>query len=366
MKYLVLGELSTTARDTILVDEALRWLAAPAPQPFFLYVHMMSPHHPYDPPPPFDRFVPDRTHAPVKNYPRKSYRFFEGGEPLDGAALADMIAPLRRRRALRGHRARRACLAGLDALGLASTTAVLVTADHGEEFFEHGNWGHGQSVYNELIRVPLVLRLPDGGGAGRPRDDARVARRRRADAARDRRRAAGARARRAKPPRRRARSGDAVSELLLSLRRVARARARHAEARRHARGRAAAGRACSTSTSRSRRATDLRPAGRTRLATALDERVQAEMRARSAPPRRPSTKRRAAASARSATRLTEERDLRSRPSARAARGRASELGSGSRRGFAATGEGQSPRRLGQSRAATYTSRSPFQLSSHAT
>jgi arylsulfatase A-like enzyme len=54
-------------------------------------------------------------------------------------------------------------LAGLDALGLASTTAVLVTADHGEEFFEHGNWGHGQSVYNELIRVPLVLRLPDGG-----------------------------------------------------------------------------------------------------------------------------------------------------------------------------------------------------------
>jgi hypothetical protein len=88
VKYLVLGELSTTARDTILVDEALRWLAAPAPQPFFLYVHMMSPHHPYDPPPPFDRFVPDRRHAPVTNYPRKSYRFFEGGEPLDAAALA--------------------------------------------------------------------------------------------------------------------------------------------------------------------------------------------------------------------------------------------------------------------------------------
>jgi arylsulfatase A-like enzyme len=166
VKYLVLGELSTTARDTILVDEALRWLAAPVPQPFFLYVHMMSPHHPYDPPPPFDRFVPDRTHAPVKNYPRKSYRFFEGGEPLDGAALTDMIARYDGD-VLYADTELGRLLAGLDRLGLASTTAVLVTADHGEEFFEHGNWGHGQSVYNELIRVPLVLRLPDGGGAGR-------------------------------------------------------------------------------------------------------------------------------------------------------------------------------------------------------
>jgi arylsulfatase A-like enzyme len=165
VKYLVLGELSTTARDTILVDEALRGLAAPAAQPFFLYVHMMSPHHPYDPPPPFDRFVPDRTHAPVKNYPRKSYRFFEGGEPLDGAALADMIARYDGD-VLYADTELGRLLAGLDRLGLASTTAVLVTADHGEEFFEHGNWGHGQSVYNELIRVPLVLRLPDGAGAG--------------------------------------------------------------------------------------------------------------------------------------------------------------------------------------------------------
>jgi len=166
VKYLVLGELSTTARDTILVDEALHWLAAPPRQPFFLYVHMMSPHHPYDPPPPFDRFVPDRAHAPVKNYPRKSYRFFEGGDALPPDALADMVARYDGD-VLYADTELGRLLAGLDRLGLATTTAVLVTADHGEEFFEHGNWGHGQSVYNELIRVPLLLRLPDGGGAGR-------------------------------------------------------------------------------------------------------------------------------------------------------------------------------------------------------
>ncbi len=38
--------------------------------------------------------------------------------------------------------------------------AVIVTADHGEEFLDHGEFGHGQSLYNELVRVPLLLHLP--------------------------------------------------------------------------------------------------------------------------------------------------------------------------------------------------------------
>lgn len=161
VKYLVLGELSTTARDTRVVDEALRWLDAHAGERFFLYVHLMSPHHPYDPPPPFDRFVPDPTHRPVKNYPRKSYRFFEHGDPLPPADLADLVA---RYDGDIGY-ADRELGRLLDALarhGVAESTAVLVTADHGEELYDHGNWGHGQSVYEELVHVPLVLRVPGG------------------------------------------------------------------------------------------------------------------------------------------------------------------------------------------------------------
>jgi len=166
VKYLVLGELSTTERDTLLVDEALRWLGRHRDGRFFLYVHMMSPHHPYDPPPPFDRFVPDRSHAPVRNHPRKSYHFFEQGDPLAPAALDDMIARYDGD-VLYADTELGRLLGGLDRLGLGASTAVLVTADHGEEFFEHGNWGHGQSVYNELVRVPLVLRVPDGAPVGR-------------------------------------------------------------------------------------------------------------------------------------------------------------------------------------------------------
>jgi arylsulfatase A-like enzyme len=166
VKYLVLGELSTTARDTRLADEAIRFLRTPGDAPFFLYVHMMSPHHPYDPPPPFDRFVPDRGRAPVKNYPRKSYRFFERGDPLAPADAADLVARYDGD-VLYADTELGRVLAELERLGRASSTVVLVTADHGEEFYDHGNWGHGQSVYDELVRVPLLLRVPQGGGGVR-------------------------------------------------------------------------------------------------------------------------------------------------------------------------------------------------------
>ena len=45
--------------------------------------------------------------------------------------------------------------------------AVVLTSDHGEEFFEHGGWIHGQTLYEEQLRIPLVVRLPGGVGAGR-------------------------------------------------------------------------------------------------------------------------------------------------------------------------------------------------------
>ena len=47
-------------------------------------------------------------------------------------------------------------------LGLLRSTAILVTSDHGEEFFEHGGVMHGHSLYQEQIRIPMLLRPPGG------------------------------------------------------------------------------------------------------------------------------------------------------------------------------------------------------------
>src|SRR5262249_41017727 len=58
----------------------------------------------------------------------------------------------------------------LERLGLDRDTLVVVTADHGEEFLEHGGLYHGRSLYEEVIRVPLILRLPGRVAAGERRD----------------------------------------------------------------------------------------------------------------------------------------------------------------------------------------------------
>ena len=57
-------------------------------------------------------------------------------------------------------------LAELDALGRAGDTLVVFTADHGEEFLAHGWLGHTRTLYQELVRVPLIARGP-GVPAGR-------------------------------------------------------------------------------------------------------------------------------------------------------------------------------------------------------
>ncbi len=49
----------------------------------------------------------------------------------------------------------------LKLLGLYEQTMIIVTSDHGEEFFDHGGWEHGHTLYDELIKVPLIIKFPD-------------------------------------------------------------------------------------------------------------------------------------------------------------------------------------------------------------
>ena len=53
-------------------------------------------------------------------------------------------------------------LATLDERGLLERTLLIVTSDHGEEFWEHGSWGHGRAMFDHQSRVPLIVRVPDG------------------------------------------------------------------------------------------------------------------------------------------------------------------------------------------------------------
>lgn len=145
-----------------LVRAALAWVDS-GPRPFFLYVHTMEPHAPYTP------SEEDLRPFAVSGYrgdtdTRSLLRLGQLGT-LDEAGLRF----LRSRYEGEVHQNDRAfgdLLDGLQARGLDASTVVVFTADHGEEFREHGGTEHTKTLYQELVHVPLVVRLPGPSGRG--------------------------------------------------------------------------------------------------------------------------------------------------------------------------------------------------------
>ena len=136
---------------------ATKWLQQHAHQPFFLFLHFWDVHYDYVPPPPYDTmFDPDyRGSITGRNfYYNKKVR--KGMNPRD---LEDIIALYDGEiRWVDDHIAK--IVGVLDDLGISDRTAVIVTADHGDEFFEHGSKGHRRTLYQEVVHVPLIMRIP--------------------------------------------------------------------------------------------------------------------------------------------------------------------------------------------------------------
>ena len=109
--------------------EVRRFLAADDPRPFFVYIHTTDPHYPYLPP------VEDLLFG---TQPRDRY---DGEVHYTDRILGGWLDLLAER-------------------GLLERSIVVLTADHGEEFHEHGYTGHGVTVFQECARVPLVLWAP--------------------------------------------------------------------------------------------------------------------------------------------------------------------------------------------------------------
>lgn len=145
---------------------AFGWLAEHRAGPFFLYLHASDPHAPYRPQGPgARRFVPPGIHptideaTPLRRLlaePRlatpDNVALLAGLYDADVAALDEGFG---------------AVLAEVRKLGIAGSTLVVFVADHGEEFHEHGGFEHGRTLYEEVVRVPLIVRIPGRTRAGR-------------------------------------------------------------------------------------------------------------------------------------------------------------------------------------------------------
>ncbi len=164
------------------------WLDQVAGGAFHLYIHNTEPHNPWEARPQdiarFGRVGPQlvrKVHRAMMTYRRLTRVDFAAGRKpgttdntqqqaaalrrLD--ALHDVIETLYDARVFEADRRVGSIVTALKQRGLWDNTLFLLVADHGEEMSEHGGWLHDQSVYQELLHVPLIVHFPRGRFAGR-------------------------------------------------------------------------------------------------------------------------------------------------------------------------------------------------------
>ena len=127
----VIGRVQRDGRDTIGV--ASKWLEQNESKPFFLFLHLYEPHTPYTPPEPF----------------RSQYAnsLYDGEIAFTDQLLGEFFETLKQR-------------------GIYDKAMIILTSDHGEGLFDHGEEEHGIFLYREAIQVPLMVKLPKGAKGG--------------------------------------------------------------------------------------------------------------------------------------------------------------------------------------------------------
>ena len=142
------------ARST--TDDAIG-LIKEAPKPFFVLVHYFDAHWPYRPAPKYVDMV-RREGDPDPFAPRLAGQGRGGGDPDPTTVEVEKILYSACIRSVDDAVARLETY--LTEAGLKDNTILIVTADHGEAFWEHGAGTHGSSLHDEEIRVPLIISYP--------------------------------------------------------------------------------------------------------------------------------------------------------------------------------------------------------------
>jgi arylsulfatase A-like enzyme len=148
-----------------IVDAAIEELHRGEGQPQFLFVHVYDPHWPYLPPPdliekfgPRPRDISDILHKTGTKGPPKDDAEIEEVKRLYDSEVAFADRELGR------------LFDKLRTSGMYDDALIIITADHGEAFYEHGHWQHSQTLYDELTHVPMIVKLPNSEKRGRSRE----------------------------------------------------------------------------------------------------------------------------------------------------------------------------------------------------
>jgi arylsulfatase A-like enzyme len=150
------AHLSPFLRADHVTEGAVGWIRSIGEQPFLLFLNYFDAHEPYAPPPPYDRlFLTGRPRAGVQDRWHKNRHYGR----LDKDDVEYLVSQYDGEIAYLDSQLGR-LLDWLERASLLDRTLVLVTSDHGEYFGEHGLYGHGKALYEEALRVPLLVKLP--------------------------------------------------------------------------------------------------------------------------------------------------------------------------------------------------------------
>ncbi len=175
-----------------LTELTEKWLARHANEKFFLWLHYLDPHLPYTPSRDCLSQIPgvlaprddteyekglDQLNTNVRNYLYVERKLLKGIGTANDKEIHRLLhdSLVKQKELLRAvydaevihiDRAVGRVLDMLRNLKIYDETLVIVTSDHGEEFFEHGHLEHGHSFYQELLHVPLIVK-PTGHGQAR-------------------------------------------------------------------------------------------------------------------------------------------------------------------------------------------------------
>lgn len=147
-----------------LTDFAVHWLRRHAEQRFFLWLHYFDPHGPFTPP---AEYLPQRPMQPRIGNAFDQTQAVRSGELVPDLEEREWIRQLYLAETRHVSRQVGRVVDILKAIGRYDACLVVLTSDHGEEFWEHGGFEHGHTLYDELLRVPLAFKLPEGLAAPR-------------------------------------------------------------------------------------------------------------------------------------------------------------------------------------------------------
>jgi arylsulfatase A-like enzyme len=151
--HVLVAKVHDLSRADGLNRWALPFLRSVVNRRFFLYLHYKDPHDPYELPGAMGGFDPGFSGRRILDPSIRAQW------PISERERANMVARYDGEIRFLDQQVGR-IFDELRRLDLQANTLVVVTSDHGEEFQEHGGWIHGETVYEEILRVPLFLSYP--------------------------------------------------------------------------------------------------------------------------------------------------------------------------------------------------------------